>query len=118
MSIHLVQQGGTSRIVHLKSAAVLLEEEQAFEFLEIVQIFNSRLMFLAIDYLIANEIIFDDIFGAPIVPQQPQLNDMITKLLPLHRLIPIDINLLKKINQSQSQLHLQLFVSPVVIQVL
>ena len=62
-------------------------------------------MLLPVDHLIAYEIILDNVLETSVVSQQPQLNDMIAELLPLHSLVPIDVNLLEKIHQSQCQLH-------------
>jgi hypothetical protein len=61
---------------------------------------------LSVDYLVADEIIFDDIFEGSVVPEQTQLDDVVAELLPLHALIPVDVDLLEEIYQCQGQFHL------------
>ena len=74
-------------------------------------------MFLPINNFIADEVIFDDIFEAPIISEQAQLDDMIAEFLPLHRLIAIDIDFFEKINEGECQFHFEFLVGAVVVEV-
>ena len=57
-------------------------------------------MFLPVNNFIADEVIFDDIFETPIISKQAQLNDMVAKFFPFHRLVTVDINFFEKIYKS------------------
>jgi hypothetical protein len=59
-------------------------------------------MLFPISNFLGRKITLNDILKAAIIPQEPQLNDMVTELLPLHGLIAININFLEKVNQRQS----------------
>lgn len=43
---------------------------------------------------------------------------MVAKLLPFHRLIPIDIHLLEEVDKGKGKLQLELGVVPIVVEVL
>lgn len=55
-------------------------------------------MFFPVDHFIADEIIFDDIFEAPIISEQTQLDDMVAELFPFHGLIAVDVDLLEEVD--------------------
>lgn len=118
MRIDLVQQRSSIGIVDLKTRTVLLQHKQILQPLKIIEVLNTRLVLLPVHDLIANEVTLYHVLKTTVVTQQTQLDYVITKLFPLHSLVPIHVHLLEKINQSQRQLHLQLIVTAVVIQML
>ena len=69
MSINLIEESCTVGIIYFEPWAVFFKQKKIFEFLEVVQIFNTCFMFFTIDHLIADEVIFYYIFEAPVVPQ-------------------------------------------------
>lgn len=73
-------------------------------------------MLFSVYHLIANEVILDDIFKAPIVPQESKLDDMIAKFFPLHGLISIDIHLLEEVNEGKSESQFQFGIITIVVQ--
>lgn len=75
-------------------------------------------MFLLINYFLAGKVRLDYIFEASIISKQSEFDNMVTKLLPLHSLIAVDINLLKKINKSKCQILLKLLIPAIILKVL
>lgn len=118
MRVYLVQQRCGVGIVDLEPGAFPLDEEEVLDLLKVVQVLNAGLMLLPVDHLITEVVILDDVLKAPIVPQQPQFDDMVAELLPLHALVTIHIHLLEEVYQREGQSQLQAVVSPIVVEVL
>lgn len=55
-------------------------------------------MFFSVYDLIADEIIFDNILETSIISEKSELYDMVTKLLPLHCLISVDVDLFEEVD--------------------
>lgn len=55
-------------------------------------------MFFSVYDLIADEIIFDNILETSIISEKSELYDMVTKLLPLHCFISIDVDLFEEVD--------------------
>ena len=56
-------------------------------------------MLFLVGTLIAQEVVLDHILKATVISEQSQLDDMITKLLPFHGLVTIDIYFFKEIDK-------------------
>lgn len=118
MGIDFIQQICIVYIIDFKSWAFLLEHKHIFELFKIEKPLNPGLMLLFVSYPFGWKVVLDHIFEGTIVPQESQLYNMVTELLPLHSLIAIDINFLEKVNQCQSYLMLKLFIFLFIIQML
>lgn len=116
MGVYFVLQTGVQAVVDLEPRRFLLYQEDILQLLKVIDTLDPYLMFLLIDNLLARKIRLDNILKTAIIPQQAQLNNMIAKFLPFHSLISINIDLLKKINQSQSQILLQFLILVIVFE--
>lgn len=118
MSVDLVEQRCTIGIVYLEPGALLLDEEDILQFFEVVEVLDACLMLLSIDHLVADVVVLDDILEAAVVAEQAELDDVVAELLPLHRLIAVDVDLLEEVDQREGELQLEFGVVPVVVEVL
>ena len=103
MRIYLILETGIDAVINFEPRRLFFNQKQTLQLFKVVHIFDAHLMFLFVNDLVAGEVRFDHIFKTAVVSQQSQLNDMITELLPLHGLIPIDIHFLEEVDESQSK---------------
>ena len=73
-------------------------------------------MLFSINHLITDIVIFDNILEASVIPQKSKLNDVITKLLPLHGLIAIDIDFFEKVDEGKCESKFQFGVISIVVE--
>jgi hypothetical protein len=118
MGVDLIQQIGIINPVDLKPRRILLDTKQILQFLKVVQTLNIILMLLLIQNGLTGIVTLNEILKAPIIPQQPKLNNMIGKLIPLHRAIPIHIDLLKQLNEGEGDAHMLVLIVLVEVEVL
>ena len=118
VSVNLVKQTGIINVINLKPGTFLLNHEYIFKFLKIEKTLHAYLMFLPISYSLWGKVAFNDIFKRPVISEQTKFYNMVTELFPFHGLIPIDINLLKKVNQGQGQLMFQFLIFLIIIKIL
>lgn len=69
MSIDFIKKRCTICIIYFEPGALLLNEEDILQFLEIVKILNTCLMLLSVDHLVADEVVLYDILEAAIVTE-------------------------------------------------
>lgn len=67
-------------------------------------------MFFLVHESVTQKIAFDEVFEAPVVSKETQLDDVVGEFLPLHGSVAIDIDFLEQFDESQRHLHLELFV--------
>lgn len=58
-------------------------------------------MFFSVYDLVADEIIFDNILETSVISQKSELDDMVAKLLPLHCLVSVDVDLFEEVDERK-----------------
>lgn len=110
MGVNFVHQIRIVGIVNLEPGRVLFDWEQALELLEIVHVLDVVFVFFLVHESVTQKIAFDEVFEAPVVSKETQLDDVVGEFLPLHGSVAIDIDFLEQFDESQCHLHLELFV--------
>lgn len=118
MCIHFIEQTGVVDIVDFEPRALLFKHEDVLELFEVIEPFHPDLVFLLVDDPLGREVALDDILEGPVVPEQSQLDDVVAELLPLHCLVPVDIHLLKEVDECQGQFMFESLALLVIVQVL
>ena len=69
MSVDRIEQRCTICVVYFEPRALLLDEDDILQFLEVVEIFNARLVLLPVDHLVADVVVLDHVLEAAVVAE-------------------------------------------------